>query len=267
MRIVFYIFGIIGIIAGVFLFSAIVKAPVDLWCRFIGGSAMMAGGVLLVRAGKKNYQGSWPFVIGIALVVFALGGLGAEIDDVLAHKSEDALYGVVMVIVFSASGLLLVWSARKMHHLSLTSDNGLHTAPPPSKRRVRWVAILISFVIVLFYLGLFGYLAIQNSFWKMEVTNYAQSAGRSEAMNLFNKGRLMLYVIDGECDGGKFTGKHEGPFEVWIHFYQPSLGAAHRYSTFQFVEGFNDEMRHLQRGAEKKVKSGITVDRTNSTIK
>jgi hypothetical protein len=83
------------------------------------------------------------------------------------------------------------------------------------------------------------------------VTRFAGSAGRLEAHGLFRKGRYWLYKMDGQCDESRFSGQRDGPFEVWIVFFQPSLGAAHRYATEHYVAEFNDQMRRMQREPEK----------------
>lgn len=96
-----------------------------------------------------------------------------------------------------------------------------------------------------------GYLLFQNFIWKEEAIEYAKSSALLEANAAFRKNILWLYKIDGKCDEAHFSGQHDGPFEVWIVFYQPSLGAAHRIVTEQWVETYNSQMRRLQSDPEK----------------
>jgi hypothetical protein len=106
-------------------------------------------------------------------------------------------------------------------------------------------------VVLVFTLVWAGYLLVQNSIWKLEATRYAESSGQLEAQAAFRKGFLWLYKIDGQCDEDRFSGKKEGPFEIWIKFYQPALGPAHRDTTERWVESFNEQMRRMQKEPEK----------------
>jgi hypothetical protein len=96
-----------------------------------------------------------------------------------------------------------------------------------------------------------GYLLFQNWIWQQAAIGYAQQSAILEANGLFRKNLLSLYKIDGKCDEAHFSGQHDGPFEVWIVFYQPSLGAAHRIVTEKWVEAYNAQMRRLQADPEK----------------
>jgi hypothetical protein len=106
-------------------------------------------------------------------------------------------------------------------------------------------------VLLLVTVGWAGYLLFQNYWWKQEATRYTESSARLEAHGMFRKGIICLYKIDGQCDEPHFSGQRDGPFETWIAFYQPSLGAAHRYIAERWVETFNDQMRLMQREPEK----------------
>lgn len=106
-------------------------------------------------------------------------------------------------------------------------------------------------VFLLVTLGWAGYLSFQNYWWKQEATRYVESSARLEAHSMFRKGMVLVYKIDGQCDEARFSGQRDGPFEIWIAFYQPSLGAAHRYVTERWVQTFNDQMRRMQAEPEK----------------
>jgi hypothetical protein len=64
---------------------------------------------------------------------------------------------------------------------------------------------------------------------------------------MFRRDLLVLYKVDGKCDEAHFSGQRDGPFEIWIAFYQPALGAAHRRVTERWVEAFNAQMKLMQR--------------------
>src|SRR5713101_4459176 len=113
------------------------------------------------------------------------------------------------------------------------------------------VSVWALVVLLVVTLGSAGYLLFQNYWWKQEATRYVESSARLEAHGLFRKGRFCLYKIEGRCDEPRFSGQRDGPFEIWVAFYQPSLGAAHRCITERWVEAFNDQMRRMQREPEK----------------
>jgi hypothetical protein len=96
-----------------------------------------------------------------------------------------------------------------------------------------------------------GYLLLQNWVWKQAAIGYAEQSAILEANGMFSKNELWIYKMDGKCDEAHFSGQHDGPFEVWIVFYQPSLGAAHRIATEHWVETYNAQMRRLQADPEK----------------
>jgi hypothetical protein len=118
---------------------------------------------------------------------------------------------------------------------------------PRALRMAIWALV----VLLLVTLGWSGYLLFQNYWWKHEATRYAESSARLEAHGMFRKSIFCLYKIDGQCDEEHFSGQREGPFEIWIAFYQPSLGRAHRYLVERWVATFNDQMRLMQREPEK----------------
>jgi hypothetical protein len=120
-----------------------------------------------------------------------------------------------------------------------------------SHPRTTKITIWILAIVLLISLGCAGYLFHQNFFLELEAMRYADSAARLEAQGMFRKGFLWLYKIDGECDEDHFSGNREGPFEIWIKFYQPAAGPAHRRVTQRWVETFNDQMRRMQKEPEK----------------
>ncbi len=119
-----------------------------------------------------------------------------------------------------------------------------------STRKVKIVICLLATIAVV-SLGFIGYLLFQNYWWKFEAKRYAESSARLEAQGMFRHGSLCLFKMDGQCDEVHNSGQHDGPFEIWIAFYQPSLGQAHRVTTEYWVEAFNEQMRLMQKDPEK----------------
>lgn len=113
----------------------------------------------------------------------------------------------------------------------------------PRKRTTLFAAILLLLIGAICWSA---YLLFQNEMWKMEAIRYSESSAIMQANGAFRRGILSLYKIEGKCDNEHFSGQHDGPFEVWIAFYQPSLGAAHRIATEHWVAKYNEQMHRLQ---------------------
>ena len=118
----------------------------------------------------------------------------------------------------------------------------------PAKRKIATVSLALVLVLMLAFSG---YLLFQNYWWKQEATRYAESSARLEAQGMFRHSTLCIFKMDGQCDEPHFSGQYDGPFQVWIVFYQPTLGEAHRFVTERWVEAFNEQMRLMQRQPEK----------------
>lgn len=110
---------------------------------------------------------------------------------------------------------------------------------------------LYTCVLLIVALGFAVYQLFQAGMWKKETERFAQSAGSSEAMNLFKKGYRWKYLIDGKRDEDTRLNKTDGPFELFAVFYQPALGAAHRLATEAYVSAFNAQMDVMVKNPER----------------
>src|SRR6266498_4220274 len=81
--------------------------------------------------------------------------------------------------------------------------------------------------------------------WRDEVNALVGTKATRKAMDDFAEGHLRLYIFGGENDRHQFTGKSDGPFEIWIPPFHPEFGRAHRYSTEQFIEFYNRKTRYM----------------------
>lgn len=85
----------------------------------------------------------------------------------------------------------------------------------------------------------------RNYWWEMEAYGLAGMVATREAMTDFSKGRLRLRAVQGENEQLRYSGSNDGPFEIWIPHFYPSLGYPHRFSTERQVEFYNRKMRHM----------------------
>jgi hypothetical protein len=87
--------------------------------------------------------------------------------------------------------------------------------------------------------------------WKDEVYGLAGMRGSRLALDDFHTGKLRLFELASQQDAPKFSGRRDGVFEIWYPQFYPSMGEAHRYSTEQFVEFYNRNMRYMHEHPEK----------------
>lgn len=107
---------------------------------------------------------------------------------------------------------------------------------------------------LLLSIGLIVYDQAQKRLWKAEIRRLNEKWSYWEARNDFIKSGPRLLRISGENPDLRFTGEHEGPFEVWQAVYFPSSDEMSAYSEEQFVYFYNLYMRNLQLWAEQKTK-------------
>ena len=112
-------------------------------------------------------------------------------------------------------------------------------------------------LIAVFSLSLVGTLTFvghglwRNWWWQQEVYGLAGYFGTDRAIDDFNNGKRRLFELDGEHEGDVFTGRSDGPFEIWNPQYLPSLGYPHRYSTEQMIGFYNRRMRNMHAHPEQ----------------
>ena len=96
------------------------------------------------------------------------------------------------------------------------------------------------------------YLYTQTTNWRMEVRRLNEHVAYWDARRDFRNGQVRLLRLEGENWELRFSGERDGPFEIWIPKYFPSLGEADRYSTQQYVEQYNRNMRILALDLNRK---------------
>ncbi|MGA3285282.1 MAG: hypothetical protein ABSD57_12605 [Verrucomicrobiota bacterium] len=124
--------------------------------------------------------------------------------------------------------------------------------------RVYKVAIMSLAIAFLISLGFLVHVLWVNSLWKQEVAVHSIYEGWEQAKHDFQKGKLRLFEFHGKNEKDKFSGRHQGPFEIWTVEYDPSL-YVERFSQEQWVESYNQCMessvRLASNAAPVKVKS------------
>ena len=116
---------------------------------------------------------------------------------------------------------------------------------------MRNVAFYILGLVFLFACGFALYTRAQEALWKAEVLHLNERLARWEAKSDFLKGRKRLLRLDGENSEMRFSGQHEGLFEIWIPEQYPSVSASTKYSDEQCVAMYNLFMRGLERESHK----------------
>jgi len=81
--------------------------------------------------------------------------------------------------------------------------------------------------------------------WRDQLYASEGAVASRRALDDFRDGHLRLYTLGGESEKVRYTGTNDGPFEIWIPHFYPSLGRAHRYSTEQFIEFYNRKMKYM----------------------
>lgn len=86
--------------------------------EWIVAGIIVSSGVALLVAAIRNYQGSWPFLIGVGNVMLAA-------ISVLPLLEGSTNQGVVIIIAyFLISGVLLLYSGQQLHTLRRSSRRG-----------------------------------------------------------------------------------------------------------------------------------------------
>jgi len=97
--------------------------------------------------------------------------------------------------------------------------------------------VLIAFLAVALItsLCLLGLARSRNYWWEQEAYGLAGLVATKQAMEDFRQGKLRLRALQGENEHLRYSGSNDGPFEIWIPQFYPSLGYRHRFSSEQQV--------------------------------
>ncbi len=85
----------------------------------------------------------------------------------------------------------------------------------------------------------------QNYWWRRSVDLVADEAGASWAISSFRRGQLAIWEINPTNDFPRFSGRREGPFEIWLDEYHPEMPAPWQYTERRKIEAHNRQMRYI----------------------
>ena len=91
----------------------------------------------------------------------------------------------------------------------------------------------------------------ENYWWRQSIDLVADEAGASAAVSSFPRGRLILWEINPTNDVPRFSGRREGPFEVWLDEYHPEMPEPWQYSFRRHNEAHNRQMRYMYKHPER----------------
>ncbi len=118
----------------------------------------------------------------------------------------------------------------------------------PNKRGMATVFLSGALTICI---GLVLYLLWQNFWLKKSLDHMASQAGAMQAMSEFRRGRLVLWEIVPTNDFPRFSGRYDGPFEVWLDEYHPDMPSAWKYAQRRLDEAHNAQMRLMYQHPER----------------
>jgi hypothetical protein len=86
--------------------------------------------------------------------------------------------------------------------------------------------------------------------WRTQSYGMAGYAASLQARTDFENGKRRLLELS-LSEESKFTGRTDGPFEIWTWVHYPALGGPHTYVSNTFVEFYNRKMRYMQENPDE----------------
>jgi hypothetical protein len=91
----------------------------------------------------------------------------------------------------------------------------------------------------------------QNYWWRRSMDVVADEAGVSWAMSSFHKGHLAIWEINPTNDFPRFSGRRDGPFEIWLDECHPDMPGPWQYAQRRKVDAHNRQMRYMYEHPER----------------
>lgn len=90
-----------------------------------------------------------------------------------------------------------------------------------------------------------GYLTWQCFWWRRAAEAMAEESGHGEAVRSFRAGMLNLWEINPTNDFPRFSGRRDGPFDVWWVEYHPEIPGPILLAQQRKFEAYNLQMRRM----------------------
>ncbi len=129
------------------------------------------------------------------------------------------------------------------------------------------MAALVLGLALLVSLSVLAWALWQNYWWRRSVDLVADEAGASWAMSSFRRGRLTIWEINPTNDFPRFSGRRDGPFEIWLDEYQLEAHNRQMRYMYEHPERFTigqDERKQAQQGSAANRSQPIRSE-TNTT--
>jgi hypothetical protein len=98
-----------------------------------------------------------------------------------------------------------------------------------TSRKLKLMPVLLA-VASLAMLATLSWALWENYWWRRSVDFVADEAGASWAMASFHRGHLAIWEIIPTNDFPRFSGRRDGPFEIWLDEYHTELPGPWRYA-------------------------------------
>ena len=107
------------------------------------------------------------------------------------------------------------------------------------------LVVLLLGLALLALLTVLAWMLWQNYWWRRSVDFVADEAGASWAMSSFRRGHLAIGEINPTNDFPRFSGRRDGPFEVWLDEYHADMPGPWQYAERRKIAAHNRQMRYM----------------------
>lgn len=141
----------------------------------------------------------------------------------------------------------------------LTRMGGRNSSPDEvsMKYKIGFIRLFLSGVLV----AVLGYLSWECFWWRRAAEMMADESGHGEAVQEFRRGALVLWETNPTNDFPRFSGRMDGPFQIWLVEYHPEIPGPIQMAQQRKFEAHNLQMRRMMEDP-KKYKFGIDREGT-----
>jgi hypothetical protein len=112
----------------------------------------------------------------------------------------------------------------------------------PTKLKAATVSLSIA---VLVSLGVLVWAFWQIHWWRWTADFLADEAGSSWAARSFRKGQFTIWELDPTNDAVRFSGRKDGPFEIWLSDYHAEMPSPWQHAERRKLNAYNKQMRYM----------------------